>query len=157
MAEKEIDEEQALRGSLRQGDYVKERTAWIRAQREVTELKLAQMRAELAPVGALGMAIGSVAASVKQSVFAVPSAVSQGCVGKTAEEVHALLHDALRVAFEPFDEAHIERLIVAACEGVGDAAGAGSSAPAAVQRKRVGRRRKKAKPGVKRKPGSVAH
>lgn len=152
-----MDEEQGLRGSLRQGEYVRERTAWIKAQREVTELKLSQMRAELAPVGALGMAIGSVAASVKQSVFAVPSAVSQACVGKTAEEVHALLHEALRGAFEPFDEAHIERLILAACEGVGDAAGAGVTTSAAVQRKRLGRRRKKAQSGVKRKPGGVAH
>ncbi len=152
-----MDEEQALRGQLRQGDYVKERTAWIKAQREVVELKLAQMRAELVPVQPVGMAIGAVAAAVRQAIFAQCSAVAQGCVGKGAEEIHALMFEAMRVALEPFREDHIERIIVAACAGIEDAPGAGAEGAAQVQRKRVGGRRKKAKPRVKREPGGVAH
>lgn len=151
-----MDEEQQLRSGLRQTDYVRERTAWIKAQREVTELKLAAMRLELVPAAAVAMAIGAVTSAVKQSVLAVPASVSHGAVGKAAEEINGLIYEALRMALEPFDEVHIERLIREACEGVGDANGSGAKAPSQVQRKRMGRRRKAAKSGGERESRGVA-
>jgi hypothetical protein len=152
-----MDQEQAARGDLgRDTNYVAERTAWIKAQRLVTELKLAQMKADLAPTWAISASVSSVASAVKQAVFAQAAALAPACVGRKAAEIQATLYEGLRLAFEQFDEEHIERIIKAACEGAEEAVGAGAEGSAAVQRKRLGRRRKKAKPRVKRESGGVA-
>lgn len=156
MVEKEIDEEQSLRRSLRQSDYVTERTYWIKRQRQITELKLAQMKAELAPTGAIAVAVGAVASAVKQAVFAQAAALAPACVGRKAQEIQATLYEGLRQAFEQFDGESIERIIRTACEGIEPAVGARAEGSAKVQRKRLGRRRKKAKPRVKRESGGVA-
>lgn len=144
--------EQQVRGELGgNADYVAERTAWVRAQREVTELKLAAMKAELAPLPAVGVAIGAVTSAVRQNAFTVPSAVAQRCVGKTAEEIDQIITAALRHAYEPFDEQHIASLISAACAQFDGPVGGGNETASETDDKPVGGRRKGVKSGVKRK------
>lgn len=150
--------EQQVRGALGGNEeYVAERTAWVKAQREVTELKLAAMKGELAPLPAVGVAIGAVASAVRQNTFSVPSSVAQRCVGKPAEEIHQIIASALRHAFEPFDAHRISEIIRSSCAEFDGPAGGGPETPAEADNKSVGRRRKDPKPRVKRKAGKVDH
>lgn len=146
--------EQKVRSDLGQSQvYVDERTAWVRVQREQAELRLAAMRAELAPVGLLLIGLGAAASAVRQNVMSVAPTVAQRCVGKSAEEINQIIAAAHSHALEQFSEDRIAGLIYEACESFEG----GSAAPAESNDQSVGRRREGAQSGVERKARKVGH
>jgi hypothetical protein len=145
--------EQSLRGKLNGDDYVHERTAWIRAQRQITELKLAQEERRLVDVDLCMSMLCQVISAVKQAILAVPAVVAPSVSPADASRAESVIYQALYEAFDGISEEKIARIIDQACA----AAASGDKAAAALDDQPVGGRRAAAKPRVKRKPRKVAN
>jgi hypothetical protein len=89
----------------------------VRSQREA--LRLAEDKRQLAPLGAIAVAIGAVAAMVKQRILNVPSVVAPRLPGRSAGEAQALIYNELVAALAEFSEERIAAVITRAVDANG--------------------------------------
>lgn len=124
--------------------YIDERIAWMRAQREETELRMHQKRGELAPVEEMIGAAQAVFSAMRSRLFAVPADISHELAGlNEPREVEARLWDALHAAFD-IRVGELERAVRAVLPG---AEGRRAEAADAAHAERVGGSDEGAEPG----------